>query len=330
MSWRGRRVLVTGADGFIGSHLTERLVEEGADVRAICVYNSMGSYGWLDEATEDVRSSVEVRLGDIRDPEFVADSASGREVLFHLAAIVSIPFSYQSPRTVVDTNVGGTLNVLEAARRHGVDRMVHTSTSEVYGTPDRVPITEDHRLKGQSPYSASKIAADHLCDAYHRAFDVPVVVLRPFNTYGPRQSMRAVLPTILTQLMAGGDTIRLGSLKPRRDMTFVSDTVDGFLRAGVAQNVEGEVIQLGTGVSVSIGELFELACRVTGSDAKVEADPERVRPEKSEVMELLSNPSRARERLGWTPQVELEDGLRQTAEWFRGQLSRYRATRYYV
>ena len=323
MSWNGTKVLVTGADGFIGSHLTEELVQNGADVRAFCLYNSNSSLGWLDESPAAVRDAITPLLGDIRDTRFVEESCEGVEVVFHLAALIAIPYSYRAPESFVDTNVRGTLNVLEGVHRQKCQRLVQTSTSEVYGTPDHVPITEDHPLKAQSPYSASKIGADKLCEAYFRSFEVPVVTLRPFNTYGPRQSARAVIPTILAQLLSGQRTISLGSLEPRRDMTFVSDTVDGFLAAGSTPGVEGETIQLGTGRSESIGDIFDTACRVLSVEACVDQDQARVRPPKSEVMILHSDPSRARERLGWEARVSLEQGLSRIAEWIRKKLHRF-------
>jgi UDP-glucose 4-epimerase len=310
-------VLVTGADGFIGSHLVERLRTEGAHVRAFCFYNSQGSRGWLDDLPED--TSTEFRLGDIRDEALVAAACKGIEVVFHLAALIGVPYSYEAPRSFVDTNVGGTLNVLEAARRAECTRVVHTSTSEVYGTPAELPIREGHPLQAQSPYSASKIAADKLCEAYAATYGVPVVTLRPFNTYGPRQSLRAVIPTILAQLLTGTDEVRLGDVTPRRDLTFVADTVDGFVRAGDAPLRPGEVIQLGTGTAHSVQEIFDEACRAVGRRARLVRDEERVRPTASEVMILQSDPSKARERLGWTARTSLEEGLRATIAWLRRQ-----------
>ncbi|WP_237393749.1 SDR family NAD(P)-dependent oxidoreductase [Pseudarthrobacter sp. ATCC 49987] len=315
---KGKTVVVTGADGFIGSHVTQRLIAEGANVRALCVYNSNGSYGWLDELSPAERDAVDLQLGDIRDAEFVSDLVRGSDVVLHLAALIAIPYSYQAPRSYVETNVVGTLNVLEGVRRHDVGRLVSTSTSEVYGTPTTVPITVDNELRGQSPYSATKIAADKLCEAWASSFETPVMVLRPFNTYGPRQSARAVIPTVLQQMVAGAEKIHLGSLAPRRDFTFVSDTADGFFKAATADiPLQGQVIQLGTGYDVTIGELVEMSAKVTGSTAKIITQDERVRPEASEVMRLLSDPSQALAELGWTPQISLEDGLRRTAEWIQ-------------
>lgn len=291
------RALVTGADGFIGSHLVERLVGDGFEVRAFCVYNSQGSRGWLDGLDLD----IEVRLGDVRDAGLVTEAVRGADVVFHLAALIAIPHSCAAPASFVDTDVSGTLNVLEAVRAH----MVHTSTSEVYGTPRTVPITEGHPLVAQSPYRASKIAADKLCEAYARSFGVPVVTLRPFNTFGSRQSARAVTPTILGQLLAGAREVRLGNLEPRRDSTFVADTVDGFVRMARADLEPGEVVQLGTGRAVSVGELFDCCRQVTGADAAVVQDAQRVRPE-----------------------VSLEDGLAATARWLRGRTDPVTAGRY--
>jgi UDP-glucose 4-epimerase len=317
-----RPVLVTGADGFIGSHLVERLVAEGARVRAFCLYNSRGSAGWLDEVDGDVRAAVEIVFGDIRDARLVRSATDGVEVVFHLAALIAIPYSYAAPESFIDTNVRGTLNALEAARDAGVHRFIQTSTSEVYGTPESLPIRESHPLSAQSPYAASKVAADQLAIAFARSYGQPVVVLRPFNTYGPRQSERAVLPTMLRQLLAGKDEIRLGRTDPRRDLTYVADSVDGFVRAASAPGIDGEVIQLGTGRSESIAELFAMACRLLGVEARIVTDPDRVRPDASEVLVLESDPSKARERLGWQARTPLEDGLRATIDWLRTQPAR--------
>lgn len=323
MSLRNARVLVTGADGFIGSHLTERLVREGASVRALCMYNSNGSWGWLDRAPSDVKSSLDVKLGDIRDARHVEELTRDVDVVLHLAALIAIPYSYRAPQSFVETNVLGTLNVLEGARRHGVRRVVHTSTSEVYGTPRSLPITEGHALNAQSPYAATKVAADQLALSYHKSFDVPVTVLRPFNTYGPRQSARAVIPAILAQLLSGKTEIGLGRLDTRRDLTFVADTVEGFVRAAVVPGLEGDTIQLGTGNAVSIGEIFETCCKAVGVHATVRVDTDRLRPDASEVEVLLSDPSRARERLGWAPSVTLSDGLFQTLAFMRREADHY-------
>ncbi len=330
MRLEGTPVLVTGADGFIGSHLTEALVRAGARVRAFCVYNSQGSRGWLDHLSPEIEREIDFRLGDVRDARFVEASVQGTDVVFHLAALIAIPYSYMATESFVDTNVRGTLHVLEAARRSGVQRLIQTSTSEVYGTPATLPIRETHPLQGQSPYAASKIAADKLCEAFHCSFDLPVVTLRPFNTFGPRQSARAVIPTILEQLMRGRTRVALGSLDPRRDLTFVSDTVRGFLSAATAEGIEGRTIQLGTGRAESVRDIFEAACRALGVQAEVEQRPERVRPQRSEVMVLQSDPSLAAELLGWSPEVSLEEGLDRTARWMRSELRRYRPGTYVV
>jgi NAD dependent epimerase/dehydratase len=322
--WRGRKVLVTGADGFIGSHLVERLVSQGARVRALCVYNSRGSYGWLDDAPAATTSQLDLRLGDIRDARFVDEITDGVEVVFHLAALIAIPYSYLAAESFIDTNVKGTLNVLEAARRRGVTRLVHTSTSEVYGTPTSLPIRETHPINAQSPYAASKVAADQLVLAYQRSFGTPAIVLRPFNTYGPRQSTRAVLPTIIAQLLLGSRELLLGRLDTRRDFTYVSDTVEGFLKAATANDVVGETIQLGTGRSVAIGEVAQAVCQIIGVDAAIRRDPDRLRPDASEVLVLQSDPSLAATRLGWRAEVSLEDGLARTVEWVRRHLPEFR------
>ena len=325
-----KKVLVTGADGFIGSNLVERLVGDGYEVRAFCLYNPQGSWGWLDSAPPALRNALDVRLGDIRDANFVAEACRDIDVVFHLAALIAIPYSYVAPESFVATNVHGTLNVLEGVRRHDVQRLVHTSTSEVYGTPATLPICETHPLNAQSPYAATKVAADQLALSYHRSFNTPVTVLRPFNTYGPRQSTRAIIPTILTQLLEGRREIALGRLDTRRDLTFVGDTVDGFVRAGSTAKLEGEVIQLGTGRAISIGELFTLACRVTGVDAQPKVEERRLRPDASEVLVLQSDATRAGELLGWTAATSLEAGLQRTAEWLREHLSHYRTDYFHV
>ena len=304
MSLRGRRVLVTGADGFIGSHLVERLVAEGARVRAFCLYNSQGSWGWLDQATPEIRRELDVRLGDIRDGRFVSEACEDVDVIFHLAALIAIPYSYAAPESFIETNIRGTLNILESARQRRVERVIHTSTSEVYGTPATLPIRETHPLNAQSPYAATKVAADQLALSYHCSFGVPTVILRPFNTYGPRQSTRAVLPTILWQLLQGHREIKLGRTDTRRDLTFVSDTVDGIFRAAVADGVVGQTVHLGTGQALSVAELFHASCRVLGVEATIVQDPRRLRPDASEVMVLLSDPSLARTALDW------EEGFR--------------------
>jgi dTDP-glucose 4,6-dehydratase len=325
--WQGRKVLVTGAGGFIGSHLAERLVETGANVRAMIHYNALGAHGWLDDSPR--AADMEVFAGDIADPDSVKQAATGVDTVFHLAALIAIPYSYEAPRAYVRANVEGTLNVLQASRMAGVRRIVHTSTSEVYGTARYAPIDEAHPLQGQSPYSASKIAADKLAEAFFCSFQVPVVILRPFNTFGPRQSARAVIPTIITQCLAG-HAVKLGSLHPTRDMNFVANTVDGFLRAGEAPGVEGQTIHLGTGREISIGDLVRLIAGMTGRLPQVVSDAQRIRPENSEVDRLVANPARARELLGWSPRISLEEGLQATVDWIRANLGRYRPGSYAV
>jgi NAD dependent epimerase/dehydratase len=329
-NWDSTRVLVTGADGFIGSHLAERLALDGAKVKAFCLYNSQGSLGWLDRIAPEVRKTMEIHLGDIRDGRFVQAACEDVEVIFHLAALIAIPYSYLAPESFFETNVRGTLNVLEAGRRTGVRRIVQTSTSEVYGTPSVLPIRESHPLNAQSPYAASKIAADQMALSYYLSFGTPVMVLRPFNTFGPRQSTRAVTATILSQLLDGRTSVKLGRLDTRRDLTFVSDVVEGFVLAGMTPDVDGQVIQLGTGHAVSIGELFSIACRLAGVDAEVELDSRRLRPEPSEVLVLQSDPSLAASRLGWHPRVNLEKGLQQTVEWMRRNIGKYQPDFLYV
>ncbi|HEX6987962.1 MAG TPA: SDR family NAD(P)-dependent oxidoreductase [Bacillota bacterium] len=327
MNWSGRRVLVTGAGGFIGSHLTERLVELGAEVRALVRYTSTGSAGWLE--TSRHRREIEVIGADITDREMVRRAARGSEVVFHLAALIGIPYSYHAPESYVRTNVEGTLVVLQSALACDVGRFVHTSTSEVYGTARRVPIDEGHPLQAQSPYSATKIAADKLAESFHLSFGLPVAILRPFNTYGPRQSARAVIPTIITQCLTG-DVVRLGSLHPTRDLTYVADTVEGFLRAAERPEAVGQTIHLGTGQEISVGDLARLIADLAGRSIRIETQEERVRPAPSEVERLLADNTRARSLLGWTPRVSLTEGLRRTIEWIAGHIERYRVDEYAV
>lgn len=323
------KVLVTGADGFIGSHLTERLVNDGHDVRAFVYYNSFGSWGWLDHAPKAVRDGIEVFAGDIRDPNGVRTAMTGCDVVLHLAALIAIPYSYHSPDSYVDTNIKGTLNVLQAARDLGVRRVVQTSTSEVYGTARFVPITEDHPLQGQSPYSATKIGSDQLALSYHRSFGLPVAVIRPFNVFGPRQSARAVIPTIITQALAGRE-IRLGSLHPTRDLTFVLDTVDAFVRSIDAPGIEGEVYNVGSGFEVSVGDLARKIVQLVGKDCPIVSEDKRLRPQASEVERLWADSSRARTLLGWQPSRSLEEGLAASIEWFAGNLGSYRVGEYTI
>jgi nucleoside-diphosphate-sugar epimerase len=309
--------------------LAEELARRGAGVRALVRYGSRGGSGWLDDLPGDLSPRLEIRAGDVRDAGFVRELCDGVEVVFHLAALIGIPYSYVAPESYLDTNVRGTLNVLEAARAAGCARLIHASTSEVYGNPSTLPITEAHPLRGQSPYSASKIAADKLCEAYHCSFATPVVVLRPFNTFGPRQSGRAVIPTIVAQALAGS-RLALGSLTPRRDFTYVTDTVEGFLAAAVADDVEGRTIHLGTGRAVSVGELVAIVARCLGVDLLPETRPERVRPESSEIHVLESDPALARALLRWSPAVSLEEGVARTAEWIRAHAGAVRHEAYQV
>jgi NAD dependent epimerase/dehydratase len=328
------KVLVTGADGFIGSHLTESLVRQGHDVRAFVLYNSFNSWGWLDRCSDDVKGHFEVFAGDIRDPHGVRTATEGCTSVLHLAALIAIPYSYHSPDTYVDTNVKGTLNVVQAARDLGISRVVHTSTSEVYGTAQHVPITEEHPVRGQSPYSASKIGADQLALSFYASFDTPIVVLRPFNTYGPRQSARAVIPTIITQIANGRRGVRLGSAHPTRDFSLVSDTVAGFVAALEATGGIGEVINIGSGFEISIGDTCRTIAEVMGVEVEVLTDEDRIRPQNSEVERLWACNKKARELLDWTPDyggIEgFRRGLQETVEWFRNpdNLGAYKADVY--
>lgn len=324
---KGRPVLVTGAAGFIGSHLVAALVEQGAEVRGLLRYTSRGDLGALAWLEPEVADAAELVFGDLRDPESVAAAAAGVEVIFHLGAQIAIPYSYVNPRDFFETNVIGTLNVARAALDAGADRVVHTSTSEVYGSAQTVPITEDHPLEAQSPYAASKVGADKLIDSFHRSFGLRATVLRPFNTFGPHQSARAVIPTIITQALAGGP-LQLGALHPRRDMTYVSDTVAGFIAAAQADAAVGETIQLGTGHDVAISDIVDMVGEVIGRPLAVELDEQRVRPPASEVQRLISSPSRATELTGWEPQVDLRGGLERTMTWIEANLDRYRVGHY--
>jgi len=331
-----KKILVTGADGFIGSHLTEALVRAGHDVRAFVLYNSFNSWGWLDECGEDVKGKFDVFAGDIRDPNGVRTAMKGCDTVLHLAALIAIPYSYHSPDTYVDTNIKGTLNIVQAARDLEVARVVHTSTSEVYGTAKFVPITEDHPLQGQSPYSASKIGADQIAMSFYTSFGTPVSIIRPFNTYGPRQSARAVIPTIITQLAAGKRSIKLGALHPTRDFSFVRDTVAGFIAAAGSAATVGEVINLGSGFEISIGDTAWTIASVMGVELEIASDDQRLRPEKSEVERLWAAAEKARKLTGWAPAYGGVDGFRrgltETIEWFRqpANLARYKHELYNI
>lgn len=327
MDWSGRKVLVTGAGGFIGSHLAEELVRQGAEVTAFVHYNGAGRWGWLDDSP--LASEMRIHAGDIADAESVKEAVQGQDTLFHLAALIAIPYSYSAPRSYVRTNVEGTLNVLQAAREAGTRRVIHTSTSETYGTAITVPIAETHPLQGQSPYSASKIGADMMAESYQRSFGVPVVTVRPFNTFGPRQSARAVIPTIISQLCHGPE-VKLGSLTPTRDLNYVANTVEGFLAAAGPDEAVGEVVNLGSNREISIGDLATLIATTMGKPIQIVTDSQRVRPENSEVERLLADSSKAKRLLGWEPRVSLEEGLAQTIEWVVGHIGHYRPGTYAV
>ena len=327
------KILVTGADGFIGSHVVETLVKSGHEVRAFVLYNSFNSWGWLDDSDKSVRESIDVFAGDIRDPHGVDNAVSGQDVILNLAALIAIPYSYHSPDTYIDTNIKGTLNILQAARRHEVSRVIQTSTSEVYGTAQYIPIDEKHPLHPQSPYAASKVGADQLALSFHASFNTPVGVLRPFNTYGPRQSARAVIPTIISQLATGRD-VKLGSLSPTRDFSYVQDTANGFLAAAMSDAIVGQTVNLGSGFEISIQETAETIAKLMNVELKLANDEQRVRPESSEVERLHASIQKANEVLGWQPQLKglegFKAGLKQTIDWFSNptNLARYKADRY--
>ena len=327
--WDNRDVLVTGAGGFIASHLVEVLAAEGARVRAFVRYNSRGDPGLLKLIPSKILAKIDVIAGDLRDPRAVDSAMRGVSTVFHLGALISIPYSYVHPYEVVETNVMGTLNVLQAGRENKVARIVHTSSSEVYGTALRVPISEDHPLQGQSPYSASKIGADMLADSFYRSYDLPVVTIRPFNTYGPRQSARAVIPTIITQVLKR-DVMYLGNLEAKRDLTYVSDTVEGFMMVAKHAGIEGETFNLGASKEVSIAELADMIIELIGRPVKVIVDESRMRPEKSEVQRLLSDNRLAQQRVGWKPKVDLREGLSQTIQWVGEHIHLYRPGQYEV
>jgi NAD dependent epimerase/dehydratase len=328
-SWVGRSVLVTGAGGFIGSHLAEALVRAGASVRAFVRYTSRGDHGWLEAGDPEVVRELEIFRGDLANPEAVGGAIAGCDVVFHLGALIPIPYSYRHPREFVTANVSGTLNVLEAARRTEVERIVHTSTSEVYGTAQEIPINEEHRLHPQSPYAATKVAADQLALSYQRSFETPVAIVRPFNTYGPRQSARAVIPTIVTQALSRG-TIELGATDTTRDFLYVGDTVAGMMRGGSADGIEGEVINLGTGVEVSIAEVVQRVLKLLQREVPVSFDDDRLRPPDSEVERLVADVAKAKTLLGWAPETNLDDGLQLTIDWLTGSLGEYKPTIYNV
>ena len=331
-----RKILITGADGFIGSHLTEALIRQGHNVRAFVLYNSFNSWGWLDHCNEDVKGKFEVFAGDIRDPHGVKEAMKDCDTVLHLAALIAIPYSYHSPDTYVDTNIKGTLNVLQAARELGVRRVIHTSTSEVYGTARFVPITEEHPLQGQSPYSASKIGADQLAYSFFVSFGLPVLIARPFNTYGPRQSARAVIPTIITQIASGQRQIKLGAMSPTRDFSYVQDTVAGFIAALNSEEGLGEVVNFGSNFEISIDDTAQLIAETMNTEIEIITDEARLRPENSEVERLWANNTKARRLFGWQPayggREGFKRGLAETAEWFMNpaNLTNYKADRYNI
>jgi len=330
MELTDKKVLVTGADGFIGSHLVEALLNEGAKIRAFVFYNSFNSWGWLDSFSEDKLDQIEVFAGDIRDPNGIRDAMDGIEIVFHLAALIAIPFSYHSPDSYVDTNIKGTLNILQAGRAYKCEKILITSTSEVYGTARYVPIDEKHPFQGQSPYSATKIGADRLAESFYRSFDMPVTIVRPFNTYGPRQSARAIIPTIITQLLAGKSEIKLGSLHPTRDLNFVKDTVQGFVEIAKSDKVKGEEINIATQQEISMGDLAQKLIDRINPDATIISDDVRKRPEKSEVERLLGSNEKIKSLTNWEPRYTLDSGLDETIEWFRDEqnLKRYKTNIY--
>jgi len=330
------KVLVTGADGFIGSHLSELLVREGHDVRAFVLYNSEGRRGWIDRIDPDCRDELDIHIGDIRDPQSAATAVRGADIVYHLAALIGIPYSYQAADSYVDTNIRGTLNLLQAARDEDIQRFMQTSTSEVYGTAQTVPISEDHPLNAQSPYAATKVASDQLALSFHRSFELPVTVVRPFNTFGPRQSARAVIPTIISQIASGAKSLKLGSLHPTRDFNYVEDTARGMVAAASARNTVGETVNLATGYEISIGDLAAMIADIMGVEIEITADDARIRPKASEVERLLGNPSRMTELTGWRALCAgpdgLRDGLSRTIDWLSRpeNLAAYRPDEYQV
>jgi NAD dependent epimerase/dehydratase len=332
MSLKQKKILITGADGFIGSHLTEALVNKGYDVRAFVYYNSFSSYGWLDSISSETKSQIEFFAGDIRDPNGVREAMKGVDIVFHLAALIAIPFSYHSPDSYIDTNVKGTLNIIQAARDNQVSRVLVTSTSEVYGTAQFVPITELHPKQPQSPYSASKIGADAIADSFYRSFDLPLTIVRPFNTFGPRQSARAVIPTIISQLLNGAEEIKLGDITPTRDLLFVKDTVDGFLKIAECDKLIGHEVNIATQSEITVGELAQSLINQINPNAKIVSDSIRLRPEKSEVFRLFGSNEKLKSFTDWKQNYSLDEGLAETVEWFSNKenLQQYKSDIYNV
>lgn len=331
MNWKGKKVLVTGAEGFIGSHLTERLVGLGADVTALVQYNSFNNWGWIDTFDNNIKNSLNVITGDIREYDNVKRMVKGQEVIMHLAALIAIPYSYLSPMAYVRTNVEGTTNILEACREEeNIEKIVHTSTSETYGTALYVPIDEKHPMQGQSPYSASKIGADKMAESFYRSFNLPIATLRPFNTYGPRQSARAVIPTITSQILAGKREIQLGSLTPTRDFNYVKDTAEAFIKVAESDKTIGEVINAGSNYEISIGDTVKKIIDIIGEDVKIICDEERIRPEKSEVNRLWADNTKIKQLTDWAPKYTLDDGLAETIEWIKKNIQYYKTDIYNV
>lgn len=332
MKIANKKVLVTGADGFIGSHLVEKLIEEGANVKAFVFYNSFNSWGWLDSLPKDILNKIEIFAGDIRDPYGVKAAMQGCDVVFHLAALIAIPYSYHSPDSYVDTNIKGTLNIIQAAKELGVEKVLVTSTSEVYGTAMYVPIDEKHPKQGQSPYSATKIGADHIADSFYRSFNLPIIIVRPFNTFGPRQSARAVIPTIITQLLAGKEEIKLGSLHPTRDLLFVKDTANGFIEIAKSDSLLGHEVNIATNFEITVGDLAQKLIDLINPKARIISDDIRLRPEKSEVERLYGSNRKIMEHTNWKQNFSLDEGLKITIEWFKNadNLKQYKADIYNV
>lgn len=330
MELKGKKILVTGSEGFIGSHLTERLVELGANVTALVQYNSFNSWGWIDTFDKNVKDSINVVTGDVREYDGMKKIIKGQDVVFHLAALIAIPYSYLSPMAYVKTNVEGTTNVLEACLECGVQKIVHTSTSETYGTALYVPIDEKHPMQGQSPYSASKIAADKMAESFYRSFNLPVAVIRPFNTYGPRQSARAVIPTIISQILSGKNTIKLGSLSPTRDFNFVLDTVEAFVRVAESDNTVGQVVNAGSNHEISIGDVADKIIKNINCNVKIECDEERLRPKNSEVNRLWADNSKIKKLTGWQPKYTIDEGLKLTIEWIKNNMQYFKTDIYNV
>ena len=329
MDWTTKKVLVTGADGFIGSHLTQSLIARGARVKAFVMYNSFNTWGWIDTFAPSDKEAVDVVCGDIRESDILKHALKDVDIVFHLAALIAIPYSYKSPSSYIKTNIEGTLNLLQAGLDCGVEKIIHTSTSEVYGTAHYTPMDEKHPLQGQSPYSASKIGADMIAESFYRTFTLPVTTVRPFNTYGPRQSARAIIPTLILQMLTG-TTIRIGSLHPIRDFTYVSDTVEGFIKAAETDGINGKVLNLGSNKGISIGELTSTLAKIMEKEVTIECEEDRVRPPHSEVNQLICDNQRAQQLIGWQPTVNLDEGLSQTINWFRENQRAYKSDVYTI